>query len=889
MSDASPPWHALDHDAVVARVGTSVAAGLTEDEAVARREAAGPNALAAAARTPWWEMLRRQVAQPLVAVLAVAAAISVAVGEAFDAVTVGAILLLNTVLGFVQEYRADRAIAALQAMLVPRCRVVRDGAIQVRDAADLVVGDVVVLHGGDRVPADLRLVEARGIRADESALTGESVPVAKDVAAVAADAPMAEHRSVLHAGTALTEGMGRGVVVAIGSGTAFGRIATLTGEVIREDTPLQRRLARLGRQLGVLAIVVSVALAALGVATGRSLAEMALTSISLAVAVVPEGLPAVVTVTLALGIRKMVRHGVLLRRMAAAEALGAATVVCTDKTGTLTANAMTVVRVWVGDGAYTVDGVGVRPEGAIHRDGVPADPLPDGLARLVDTASRCHHAALEGPPDDPRGVGDPTEVALVVLAAKAGLTTPAQDVVAEHAFSSARKRMARVVSEGDGRAVHAKGAPEVVVPQCSAVWGAQGPTPLDAAGRAAWEALRRDAASDGLRVLAIAWRALPDTVDADDADAVERDLVLLGFVGIQDPPRPEVAQAVAEAHAAGIRVIVITGDAAETASAVARQVGIDAGTVIQGAELVARGPDGIVAALAGDAVVARATPEHKLRIVEALQGAGDLVAMTGDGVNDAPALKRADVGVAMGLRGTDVARGAADVVLTDDHFASIVHGVKEGRRQHDVIRKFVRYLLTSNAGEVLAIAGGLLLGGPMVLLPVHILWMNLVTDGLTALTLGLERSEPDTMQRPPRDPAAPLLDTRAFLVVGAVGVYLAVAALWLFTTRLGSGSPAEVLHAQTVAFTGLVVLEKANVFNFRSLHLPLARIGVASNPWLLVAVVATLGLQAAAVTVPALQGVLHTTTPTWVDLRDMLLWAVPLFVVPEAVKAWRTR
>jgi len=878
-------WHAEPAEAVVRQLQTDPGKGLTSEQARRRLKEYGPNQLQTRKRERWYQVLVRQFMDVLIAILLIAAAISFAIGETGDAVTILAIVVLNGILGFVQEWKAEKALAALAKMLAPRCKVIRDGREQEIRARLLVPGDIVLLEIGDRIPADLRLLEAVNLKADESALTGESVPVHKEVAPVAADTPLANRRCMAWMGTNITNGRGRGVVVATGMATEFGRIARLTQSIKAEPTPLQRKLAVLGKQLGIISIGISLLVAVAGWLLGKPLTEMFLTGVSLAVAVVPEGLPAVVTITLALGVRAMVRRRALLRRLQAAEALGAATVICTDKTGTLTQNEMTVRRIWLPSGEVEVTGVGYDPAGHFEVGGKKLDyrQHPDLLA-LLETGLVCNHASIYRDEEGWHQRGEPTEAALVVAAYKAWLSLPVKEqTLTEFSFNSARKRMTVIRREPDGRVAYVKGAPEVILERCTRILENGEERPLTEADRRAFEAAYSRMAENGLRTLALARRRLPGEIPLDE-DAVEQELTLLGVVGIIDPPRPEVPAAVRTAREAGIRVIMITGDAAPTALAIARRIGLRAQRAITGRELNELDDAALLKELNGEVLFARTTPEHKLRIVTLLQGLDQVVAMTGDGVNDAPALKKADIGIAMGLRGTDVAKGAADMVLTDDNFASIVGAVEEGRRQYDNIQKFVRYLLSSNTGEVIAIFVNILLGGPLILLPVQILWMNLVTDGMTAVALGLEPVEKGVMKRPPRASSEPVLDRTGMLVILLLGGYIGGATLWIFHHYLASGEANAVLLAQTVAFTGIIVLEKVNVFNFRSLRAPMPVIGFFTNPWVLGAWTLTIGLQVCAVYLPFLQDALHTVPLGWRDWGFIALMALPVFLVTELYK-----
>ncbi|MDF1700322.1 MAG: cation-transporting P-type ATPase [Planctomycetota bacterium] len=886
MDPALPPtaWHAVEADTALVELGSDPKRGLASLEVERRLAVHGPNALTATHRTTPWDVLWRQFVDPLVFLLAVAAGISFLVGHAGDAYTILAIVVLNALLGFSQEWKAERALDALRQMLAPRCRVIRDGLPREVEAATLVPGDVVRLELGDRIPADLRLLDGSDFGVDESPLTGESEAVDKASPPVAETTEMHARTPMAWMGTTVVRGRGQGLVVGTGMHTAFGSVAEMAQALGPETTPLQRKLARLGRRIGLYAIVVSVLVAVAGIAMGRDLIEMFFTGVSLAVAVVPEGLPAVVTVTLALGVRTMVRRRVLLRRLAAAETLGATTVICTDKTGTLTRGEMTVQRIWTLEAHFEATGTGYDPSGHLEHEGARVDlSRQPALGDLLESALLCNHARIEHDETGWHLRGEPTEGALVVAAMKAWLDCPAHHAEGELPFDSMRKRMTLVEHHDGRRIAHVKGAPEVVLARCTRVRTATGTHDLDDATRGQVEAAYRELAGSGLRVLAIARRELGDEVL--DEEHIECDLTLLGLAGLIDPPRREVPAAVDAARAAGIDVVVITGDAPETAQAVCRQVGLETERVVTGPDLETMDDAALRDVLAHPVVFARTTPRHKLRIVTLLQERGEIVGMTGDGVNDAPALKKADVGIAMGIRGTDASTGAADRVLTDDNFATIIGGVEEGRRQYDNIRKFVRYLLSSNTGEVIAILASILLGGPLILLPVQILWTNLVTDGLSAVALGLEPAHRRIMQRPPRPPHEALVDRRGWAAILAVGTYVGAATLVLFYVVAG----AEADHARTLAFTGLVVVEKCNVFNFRSLTQPMRVVGFFSNPFLLLAVGLSLGMQLLAVYAPPLQSLLHTVPLSAQDWLAILALALPVFLLGEWIKRRRAR
>ena len=890
MNSGTPTWHSIETREVLQRLDTSPSTGLTDVEALTRLERFGPNRIQEVHVASWYQVLARQFTDVLILILLAAAAVSFAVGEIADAVTILVIVVLNGALGFVQEWKAEQALEALRSMLSPTCTVVRDGQQSEIERIDLVPGDIAVLEIGDQVPADVRVIESVGLKIDESALTGESASVSKSEEPVGPDTHLAERSSMAWMGTSIANGRAVGVVVATGMATEFGKIAELTQSLGQEPTPLQRKLAVLGRQLGVISIVISAAVALAGLILGKPPLEMFLTGVSLAVAVVPEGLPAVVTITLALGIRAMVRRHALLRRLQAAEALGSATVICTDKTGTLTQNEMTVTRIWLPTGPVEVTGVGYEPKGTFVEDDTSVDPEQrHDLRSLLETGLVCNHARVTRTEVGWRALGEPTEAALVVAASKAGMYADTNGIT-EFSFNSTRKRMTVVVQRPEGPVAFVKGAPEVILARATTILDGNGTRSLTDADRSTFERAYRSLAEQGLRTLALARRSLPSHIELSE-DEVETELTLLGCVGIVDPPRPEVPHAITLARHAGVRPIMITGDAAETALAIGRQVGMHVERAVTGVELEALDDEELDELLTHDILFARTTPEHKLRIVSHLQGQGHIVAMTGDGVNDAPALKKADIGVAMGLRGTDVAKAASDMVLTDDNFASIVGAVEEGRRQYDNIQKFVRYLLSSNTGEVVAVFVNILLGGPLILLPVQILWMNLVTDGMTAVALGLEPGSDDLMERPPRGAREPILNRYGAALLLGLGGYIGLGTLWLFHHYLAAlGTSVEaVATAQTVAFTGIILLEKLNVFNFRSLRRPLHRIGFWTNPWVLAAWTTTIAAQVAAVYVPFLQNVLHTVPLRFSDWLLMLAVALPIFVIVEGIKLWRDR
>ncbi len=879
MSEKTPDWHALPPEVVLQQLSTDAESGLATRESEVRLAQVGRNEIEKRERFSWPSVLIRQFLDPLILVLLAAAAISAAIGDASDAIVIGVIVALNGLLGFTQEWRAEKALAALAEMLAPTCRAMRDGIVQEIDARTVVPGDVIELGSGARAPADLKVTESVELRVDQSPLTGESAAVTKRVGADPTEVTLSDRSTIVYAGTLVVTGRMRGVVIATGSAAEFGRIALMAATIERAPTPLQRRLGRLGRRLGLAAAALALFITLIGWATGRDALEMFLTGVSLAVAAVPEGLPAVVALSLTFGVRAMARHNALVRRLRAAESLGSATVICTDKTGTLTTGQMEVVRL-------------ATAEGDADFSPRPNEPTAPQHRALFCSAWICNDAS---PGRDGAIDGSPTDSALGRAAlAATGLSPEGRPPrLAEAPFSSERKRMAVAIASDapDRMDIHAKGALENLLPLCVDELTAEGSRELDEARRTDWLSRAYEMGASGLRVIALAQRLAAPLAPSGSSADLEQGLTLIGLIGLIDPERARAREAVETAQAAGVRVIMITGDAPATAAAIAERVGLVAkdsavkAAVLPGPEIDQLDDTALSERLTRAVVVARATPEHKMRLVGLLQKAGEIVAMTGDGVNDAPALKRADIGVAMGIRGSDAAKAAADMVLLDDDFGTIVAAMREGRRQEANIRRFVRYLLASNLSEVVAVVINILSGAPLILRPAQILWMNLVTDGATAVALSMEKEEPDSMTRPPRPPSAALLNRESLLTIAAYGVGIAIVALVLFYQGLALG----VAVAQTAALTSIVVLSKASVLSFRSDRTPIGRIGWFSNPWLIGAIGFSLTLHLTAVYVPFMQEALSTAalgaTP-WI----VLACASILFIaVPEALKRSRRR
>ena len=882
------PWHTLTEQETRDRLA-SPGSGLTDDEAARRLRENGPNQLERARHPSAWSILASQFANVLIVILLIATALSFFLGHQTEAIAITAIVLLAVLLGFVQEYRAERALEALQEMSAPYATVVRGGRERRIRASDLVVGDRVLLHAGDRVPADLRLTESVLLRADESLLTGESTPVDKSEEPVAdAAAPVADRACMVFAGTTVAHGRGTGVVVATSMETEFGRIAGLLGSVETVRTPLQVELDRIGATLARAALVVVSLVVALGLVRGQPFFEMLLFGVALAVAVVPEALPAVVTISLALGVKRMVRRNALVRRLPAVETLGSTTIICTDKTGTLTRNEMTVQAIHMAGESYRIAGIGYEPKGGFTRDEAQVVP-PADLRELLAAGVLASDAHLvqegEGGPAEWRILGDPTEGALVVAAAKAGLARDAleedQPRIGEIPFTSERKRMTTLHRSVQGPVAYTKGAPETVLPSCERMLANAEERALSPSERDRLLSQAAELAAQGMRVLALARKRGASLEDAESG------ATFLGLAAMLDPARAEAPDAVERCREARIGVVMITGDHPLTARAVARQIGIlRDGKTLTGPDLDGLDEAGLRRAVTETDVYARVSPVHKLRIVEALQAEGQVAAMTGDGVNDAPALRRADIGVAMGKTGTDVTREAADMVLLDDNFATIVAAVEEGRGIFSNIRKYLMYLLSSNVGEILLITGAGVFGWPMPLTAVQILYVNLATDGLPALALALDPPESDLMRQPPRDRRKGIFSRRTVLLMSAGGVWSAVVNLGVFSWSLAAGHALE--HAMTLTFISLVLIQFFKAYNFRSDHRSVLERPFA-NRWLNFAIVWEVLLLVLIVEWGPLQRIFGTTAVSAVEWVALVSLAITVSLVLEAVKWWQRR
>ncbi|WP_240986148.1 calcium-transporting P-type ATPase, PMR1-type [Acididesulfobacillus acetoxydans] len=808
----------------------------------------------------------------MVMVLLAATVVSGLLGELADAVTIMAILIINAILGFIQEYRAERSMESLRSLTAPEARVLREGREQKIPAADLVPGDIVLLEAGDRIPADLRFIQAVNLEIEESALTGESHPVRKNIAPLEDDlTPMADRRNMGYMGTTVVNGRGAGVVVSTGMDTEMGVIAGMIQSVEEEETPLQRRLAQLGKWLVIISVAVCAAVVITGIMRGEGFSKMFFAGVSLAVAAIPEGLPAIVTVALAIGVQRMVKRQAIIRKLPAVETLGCATVICSDKTGTLTKNEMTVRRIYAGGRMITVSGRGYDPKGEFQ--GADPEQEREPLREALRISALCNNATLtkkgvqvaglfRSPAKDaPWGIeGDPTEGALLVAAAKGGIWREVlerkEERLAEIPFDSERKRMSVVYQTKRGKKALVKGAPDTILGLCRRELTDKGAVALTDERRREIMRANDSMARQALRVLALAERDVPESLSPE---ALEQDLTLVGLMGMIDPPRSSARKAIQVCRRAGIKPVMITGDHRLTAEAVAEELGILRGKragVLTGVQMDTLTDDELTDRVMDVAVYARVTPRDKLRIVRSLKKRGQVVAMTGDGVNDAPAVKEADIGVSMGKTGTDVTKEASAMVLGDDNFATIVAAVEEGRAIYDNIRKFIRYLLACNLGEVLTMFVATLVGLPLPLLPIQILWVNLVTDGLPAMALGVDGADPDIMERLPRAPGENIFARGLARKIGVRGTLIGLGTLAVFVAALFLGS--DMLAARTMAFSTLVFSQLFHVFDCKSEDRGIFEVGIFSNPYLVGAVAVSALMQLSAVYLAPMQTIFKT-------------------------------
>jgi P-type Ca2+ transporter type 2C len=875
-------------------LGTSASSGLSDTDAAERFARFGPNQLREKkGRSPLGQFLD-QFKDFIIWVLIGAALVSGFLKEWVDALAIIAIVILNAVLGFIQEYRAEKSLAALKRLSSPSSKVVRDGDYRVVPSSAIVPGDLVELEAGDNVPADSRIVwHTSNFSVQEASLTGESTPVLKTASCLAErDVPLADRGNMVYMGTSVASGKARAIVTGTGMSTELGKIAEMIQEIGHEVTPLQKKLEEFGRWIVYLCFGLVALVFLLEWIRGGKIIDIFLTAVSLAVAAIPEGLPAVVTIALALGVQRMVKRHALIRKLPSVETLGCATVICSDKTGTLTRNEMTVQAVYADGRLFRVTGIGYVPQGHFLGPDGPIDPAAyPGLMKALECGVLCNSARLVPKDDGTYGiVGDPTEASLLTTAAKAGLLKEIEEkgfpLVDELPFDSERKKMSIIRQDGSRFAVYVKGAPDMLLGDCAMLEEGGSARPMTEADRARILQANDGLADQAMRVLAFAARTLDALPEALEAGTVEKDLVFLGLMAMIDPPREEVKAAVAECKGAGIRTVMITGDHRNTAVAIGRELGFLAEDSISltGEDLDRWTDEELGRDIRRIPVYARVSPEHKLRIVRAWRSRGDVVAMTGDGVNDAPAVKEADIGVAMGITGTDVTKEVSDMVVTDDNFASIVAAVEEGRGIYDNIKKFVHYLLSCNTGEILTMFIASLVGLPVPLLPIQILWVNLVTDGLPALALGVDPVDPGIMNKPPRDPAEPVVTKqRAFLMLGQ-GAFITICSLLAFCVILFIEKEGLV-RARTGAFIVLSCSQLFHAFNCRSMTRSLFKLGVFSNMKLIYAAAASFFLQVVVINVPVLRTIFKVEQLSLADWGLVLaVSSFPLWAM-EAVKA----
>jgi Ca2+-transporting ATPase len=890
-SEQRDQWYNLSADETLAGLD-SRKEGLSHEEASARLEKYGHNELEGDDSVSAWRLLLEQFKNVLIIILLIAVALSAFLGEVTDAIVIFIIIVFAAGLGFFQEYRAGKAIQALKRMAAPLASVLRGGVETDVPARELVPGDVILLTMGDMVPADARIIEEVNLRTNEAPLTGESNAIEKNSQRIEGDASLGDRVNMVFSGTTAVYGRGRAVVVETGSGTEFGKIARMLKEVKEERTPLQVNLDSIGKYIAIGALILCAVLAGMGIWRGHPPLEMLIWGVSLAVAAVPEALPAVVTISLALGVRRMVKRHALVRRLSAVETLGCTTVICSDKTGTLTEDQMTMKKIYLDGGFIEVTGTGYEPVGEFYRDGKKLDPSDPVLQKYLKAANLCANAKLYQEDERWRIKGDPTEGAFLVAAAKAGLMEYQagndNPLVGEIPFTSETKRMVVAYREPDGVMAYSNGAAEVILKACEYVYRDGREVKLDEDERVRIHGKIHQMAAEALRVLGTAYKSLPGEFNAEESAV--RGMVLLGLGGMIDPPRTEAKGSINVCDQAGVRTVMITGDHKLTAVTIAGELGImKGGMALTGEEINGMSDDEFNGTAEKVDVYARVSPEHKLRVVEALARKGHVVAMTGDGVNDAPALKKADIGIAMGIKGTDVTREAADMILTDDNFASIVAAVEEGRAIYDNIKKYLVFLLSCNLGEILLMASAILLGpflgipaGALPLIAVQILYVNLATDGLPALALAVDPYSKDVMFRKPRPRNQTVFTRNTVSYMVVMGLWTCLASIFVFVWALNRGE--SLLEAQSLCFVTLIIIQFLNAFNCRSLERSLFNLGVKQNRWLLAAVAWETTLLLLVVYLPFLQGAFNTYSLTVEDWVMAVSSALTIIVVAEIYK-----
>ncbi len=877
---ASPRYYNIAADEAARLLKSDIRSGLESAEAARRLAEYGANILSEKKAISPFQIFFDQFKNFIIWILVGAALVSGFLREWVDAVAIIAIVFLNAILGFVQEYRAEKSLAALKKLSSPTAKVTRDAKHDVIPSSGLVVGDLIELEAGDSVPADSRLVwVTANFGAQEASLTGESTPVIKtDSALDEKDVPLADRANMVYMGTSIVSGKARALVAYTGMNTELGKIATMVSEIKRETTPLQKKLADFGKWIVYLCLVLVGIVFLLEWLRGGKIMDVFLTAVSLAVAAIPEGLPAVVTIALAMGVRRMVKRNALIRKLPSVETLGCATVICSDKTGTLTKNEMTVRAVFTGEKLFDVTGIGYAPKGEFLLEGKNADPIAcDNLITALRVSVLCNGAELKSADGGYKIVGDPTEGALLTAAAKAGILKEGLEkefaFIDEIPFDSERKRMTIIRSSPGGVTAFVKGAPDILVGICTRIKDKGVIRPIDKDDLTRIRGTNDALTNKAMRVLAVAYKEMDSVSKNMDAAEVESDLVFAGLIAMMDPPREEVKAAMKECEASGIKTVMITGDHKNTAVAIARELGFfkEGSLALSGEELSALGDEELYKIVRKIVVYARVSPEHKLRVVRAWKKHGDVVAMTGDGVNDAPAIKEADIGIAMGITGTDVTKEVSDMVITDDNFASIVSAVEEGRGIYDNIRKFVHYLLSCNAGEILVMFTASLIGLPVPLLPIHILWVNLVTDGLPALALGIDPVDPGIMKRPPRKPSEAVVTRPMMLAMLVQGSFIAFCSLLAFVLVLFVENEG-IGRARTAAFIVLACSQLFHSFNCRSAAESIFKLGLFTNKKLIAACGVSLVLQISAVSVPFTQRIFKTEPLGLVD------WAMVIVI-----------
>ncbi|MFY9312702.1 MAG: calcium-transporting P-type ATPase, PMR1-type [Tepidanaerobacteraceae bacterium] len=887
-------WYLLENEEVSSKLSTDLEKGLSSELAKERLKSHGYNELISKEGPTIWQMLLSQFQDFLVLILIGASLVSALIGEVTDSVVIILIVVLNATLGVVQEFKANKALEALKKMAAPEAKVIRDGKIIEIPARELVPGDLVILEAGNYVPADLRLVESVNLKIEEASLTGESVPVEKNAEIVFNnDVPLGDRSNSAFMSTVVTYGRGKGIVVETGMNTEIGLIAEMLESYEEESTPLQKKLAELGKILGIASLAICGIVFILGLIRGVPILEMFMTAVSLAVAAIPEGLPAIVTIVLALGMQRMVKRHSIIKKLHAVETLGSTTVICSDKTGTLTQNEMTAQKVFVNGNVYSISGEGYKTQGEFTLNGKTIDPLADpDLKMLLTIGALCNDAKLEESGSDGdktcRIIGDPTEGCLVVGAAKACMCleelNKSRPRLQEIPFDSDRKRMTTFHPYEDGYIACIKGAPDVMLNLSNRILKNGEILDLTEADREQILEINHEMASQALRVLAFAFKLENELPKDPKPEEVEKDMIFVGLVGMIDPARPEAKEAIEICKQAGIRPVMITGDYKDTAEAIARDLGMldETSKVLTGTDLDAMSDEELVAVADQVSVYARVSPVHKLRIVEAIKQNNHIVAMTGDGVNDAPALKKADIGVAMGITGTDVAKETADMILTDDNFASIVAAVEEGRVIYANIRKFIFFLLSCNIAEILIIFVAMLVGLPIPLKPIQLLWLNLLTDAFPALALGMEAKEPDIMEKPPRNPNEPIMDHRMKVQIAIQSIFMTMAVLGVFTFALNTSSNLQV--AQTYAFATLIFSELLRAYTSRSETLSVFKIGVFSNKYMVGGTFISFLLLLLVIYVPALREIFDTVKLSIYDWDIIVLFGMIPFIAAEVSK-----